>query len=77
LGLAAVAWSNRVALLAVGDPSAAFDAIALVGGLAEGAPRESRERGTWVSRTLEARDLVAFAVGDSFAQARFRLGLNA
>jgi cellulose synthase operon protein C len=76
LGLAAVAWSNRVALLAVGDPSAAFDAIALISGIVEGAPRESRERGTWVSRTLEARDLVAFAVGDSFAQARFRLGLN-
>jgi tetratricopeptide (TPR) repeat protein len=76
LGLAAVAWSNRVALLAVGDPSAAFDAIALVSGLVEGAPRESRERGTWVSRTLEARELVAFAVGDSFAQARSRLGLN-
>jgi tetratricopeptide (TPR) repeat protein len=75
LGAAALAWANRVALLAVGDPNVALDALARLGGLVDGAPRDVRERSAWVSRTPEARDLLVFGISDAFAQARSRLGL--
>jgi cellulose synthase operon protein C len=76
LGPAALCWGNRVALLALGDPNAALDAIAAAGGLAAGAPQEPAERAAWIARTPEARDLVAFAVTDAFAEARARLGFD-
>ncbi len=84
LGPAALAWANRVAFLALGDPNAALDAIASAGapgaigvvGPAKTAPRDPKERAAWVARTPEARDLVAFGVTDAFAEARARLGLD-
>jgi tetratricopeptide (TPR) repeat protein len=84
LGPAALAWANRVALLALGDPNAALDAIASAGapgavgvaGPAKTAPRDPKERAAWIARTPEARDLVAFGVTDAFAEARARLGLD-
>ena len=83
LGPAALAWANRVAFLALGDPNAALDAIASAGapgaigvaGPPKLAPRDPKERAAWVARTPEARDLVAFGVTDAFAEARSRLGL--
>jgi hypothetical protein len=84
LGPAALAWANRVALLALGDPNAALDAIASAGspgavgvaGPPRSAPRDPKERAAWVARTPEARDLVAFGVTEAFAEARARLGLD-
>ncbi len=76
LGGLAVAWADRVALLALGDPNVALDAIATAGGAPTGAPREPKERAAWIARTPEARDLIAFAVTDAFADARARLGLD-
>jgi cellulose synthase operon protein C len=76
LGPAALCWGNRVALLALGDPNAALDAIAATGGLPDGAPKDPNERAAWITRTPEARDLVAFAVTDAFAEARTRLGFD-
>jgi tetratricopeptide (TPR) repeat protein len=87
LGQAALAWADRVALLALGDPNAALDAIANAAGHVRasaegrtspgvGAPRDPAERATWIARTPEARDLVAFGVTDAFADARARLGLD-
>jgi tetratricopeptide (TPR) repeat protein len=84
LGPAALAWANRVALLALGDPNAALDAIASAGapgaigvvGPAKSAPKDPKERAAWVARTPEARDLVAFGVTDAFAETRARLGLD-
>jgi hypothetical protein len=84
LGPAALAWANRVAFLALGDPNAALDAIASAGspgavgvaGPPKSAPRDPKERAAWVARTPEARDLVAFGVTDAFAEARARLGLE-
>jgi tetratricopeptide (TPR) repeat protein len=76
LGPAALAWANRTALLATGDPNAALDAIAAAGGLPTGAPKDAKERATWLTRSAEARDVVAFGVGDAFAEARARLGLD-
>jgi tetratricopeptide (TPR) repeat protein len=84
LGPAALAWANRVAFLALGDANAALDAIASAGapgavgvaGPAKSAPKDPKERAAWVARTPEARDLVAFAVTDAFAEARARAGLS-
>jgi cellulose synthase operon protein C len=68
-------WANRVALLALGTPNDAIDAIASAGGLA-GAPRDPKERAAWLGRTQEARDVLAFGVTDAFAEARSSLGLD-
>jgi tetratricopeptide (TPR) repeat protein len=72
----ALMWANRVALLALGNPNDAIDAIASAGGLPGGAPRDPKERAAWLSRTAEARDVLAFGVTDAFAEARARLGLD-
>ncbi len=69
-------WANRVALLALGNPNDAIDAIASAAGLAGGAPRDPKERSTWLARTQEARDVLAFGVTDAFAEARSRLGID-
>lgn len=71
----AKAWANRVALLAVGDPNAALDAIAWDHGR-DAAPRGSEERAAWIARTAEARELMTFSVSDAYSEARARLGLD-
>ncbi len=76
LGPNALCWANRTALLALGDPNTALDAIAAAAGQAGGAPQDPAARATWIARTPEARDLVAFGVTDAFAEARARLGLD-
>ncbi len=75
LGPSAQAWANRVALLAVGDPSSALDAIAWSKGEPE-APRDPEARAAWIARTTEARELMTFSVTDAYAEARARLGLD-
>jgi hypothetical protein len=75
VGAAAVAWSNRAALLAIGDPTAAVEAIAWTTGL-EKAPSGAEERAGWVARTVEARELLVFSVSDPYSEARTRLGLD-
>jgi tetratricopeptide repeat protein len=76
LGGYAGGWADRVALLALGDCNAAMDAIAAASGAAAGAPREPKERAVWIARTAAARDLLAFAVTDAFAQVRAQLGAD-
>ncbi len=73
LGPLSIAWADRVALLGLGDPNAALDAIAASGETAVGAPRDPQERAAWIARTPEARDLVAFAVTDAFAEVSAQL----
>jgi cellulose synthase operon protein C len=75
LGPAAHAWANRVALLAVGDPNAALDAIAWSQN-EDAAPIGSEERAAWIARHAEARELMTFSVTDAYAEARIRLGLD-
>ncbi len=75
IGQAIHSWASRAALLAIGDPSAALDAIAW--GLEEdGAPTGSEERAAWIARHREARDLMTFSVTDGYADARVQLGLQ-
>jgi len=75
VGPSAHAWANRVALLAVGDPNAALDAIAW-GHDEDAAPTGSEERAAWIARHPEARELMTFSVTDAYAEARARLGLD-
>jgi tetratricopeptide (TPR) repeat protein len=75
LGIAALAWADRVALLALGDPLSALDAIAASTGMAP-APRDAPTRALWVSHSAEARDLMLFAVSDAVSQIYARLGLE-
>lgn len=75
LGAAAQAWANRVALLAVGDPNGALDAIAWAKG-EDAAPRGSEARAAWIARNAEARELMTFSVTDGYSEARSRLGLD-
>jgi tetratricopeptide (TPR) repeat protein len=75
LGGHATAWANRSALLGVGDPNAALEAIAWSLGTKDGAPEGAAARAAWIGRTHEAKDLLIFSVGDNYAEARARLHL--
>ena len=75
LGLTALGWANRTALLATGDLGAAFDAIALASGRRGGAPTDPQQRTAWITSNAEARDLLAFSVGEAYAEARHALRL--
>jgi hypothetical protein len=72
---AAIAWANRTALLAVGDPNAAFEAIAWSQGQ-QAAPDNAEGRAQWIARSLEVKDLVGFSVSEGYMDARSRLGLG-
>jgi hypothetical protein len=76
LGAMALAWANRAALLAIGDPNAALQAIAWSHGSAQGAPMKPDDRVAWLARTHEAKDLMTFSISDAYAEVRERLGLD-
>jgi hypothetical protein len=75
IGPSVIAWANRAALLAVGDPNVALDALAMSESDVRGAPEDAKERGAWIAKNGEARDLIAFSVSDGYAEARAKLGL--
>lgn len=75
LGVAIHQWGDRTGLLAVGSPSAALRALALVAGQLQGPP-PGPERVKWVIRNPEARDLAVFSVSEGYAEARGRLGVG-
>ena len=76
LGANALAWSNRTALLAVGDPNAALQGIAWSLGLKDGAPQDPEARAAWCAGTAEIKDVLGYSVTDAYAEARARLGLG-
>jgi hypothetical protein len=73
LGEAVNEWGSRTALLALGSPSIALDALQLTtvnGPL----PKDAAiERVKWVNRHAEARNLAIFFVSDGFMQLREQL----
>jgi hypothetical protein len=75
IGPSIIAWANHAALLAVGDLNVALDALAMSEGDVPGAPRDAKERGAWIAKNGEARDLIAFSVSDGYGEARTKLGL--
>ena len=76
LGASTITWADRIALLAVGDPTAALDGVAWSLGMNDGAPKDPDRRAAWVLHTAEVRDLLVFAVSDAFAEARVRAGIS-
>ena len=76
LGPNAIAWGNRVALLGLGDPNLALDAIGAAATPPVTVPADPTERASWIAKTPAARELIAFGVTDAFAEARVRLGLR-
>jgi tetratricopeptide (TPR) repeat protein len=69
-------FGNRAGLLAVGNPSAAIEGIALASGQGKAMPESGPDRLKWIVRNPEARDVAVFSVSDQYAQARASLGLN-
>src|SRR5262249_55183508 len=67
LGAAGGSWANRAALLAVGDPNGALDALAWTFN-EDAAPTDPEERAAWIARHHEARDLMTFSVTDAYAE---------
>ena len=76
LGGAILSWANHAALLGVGDLGAALDGIAYGSGPRGGTPPPPAERGAWIGRTPEAKELVAFSVSDGYTEARIKLGIR-
>jgi Tfp pilus assembly protein PilF len=76
LGASTIAWADRVALLAVGDPGAALDGIAWSLGMNDGAPKDLDRRAAWVLHTAEVRDLLVFGTSDAYAEARAKAGIT-
>jgi len=76
LGTAIHQWGNRTALLSAGSLVASLRGVAFAVGQPSGPPKEGPERVKWIVRNPEARDLATFCVGEQYAEARARLGLN-
>lgn len=69
-------WGSRTALLAMGDPNLALEAIAWASGSNQGPPASGSERVRWIGRQAEARDLIVFSVSDGYSDARSALGIG-
>jgi cellulose synthase operon protein C len=76
LGTALHQWGNRTALLSAGSLVASLRGVSFAVGQPGGPPKEGPDRVKWIVRNPEARDLATFCVGEQYAEARARLGLN-
>ncbi|HEY0463985.1 MAG TPA: hypothetical protein VGC79_07240, partial [Polyangiaceae bacterium] len=76
LGTALHQWGNRTALLSAGSLVASLRGVSFAVGQPGGPPKDGAERVKWIVRNPEARDLATFCVGEQYAEARTRLGLN-
>ena len=75
LASAAATWGDRVALLAVGDLGAALRGVAWTLGHKDLPLGDEPALRAWLKENPAARDLVAFAVSDAYAEARKRCGV--
>ncbi len=73
LGEAVNEWGSRAALLALGSPSSALDALLLATATGPVPKEAALERVKWVNRHAEARNLAIFFVSDGFMQLRGQL----
>ncbi len=71
LAAAASTWGDRVGLLAVGDLAAALRGVAWTLGQKE-VPTEPTALREWLSANPAARDLLLFAISDTYVEARKR-----
>ncbi len=75
LASAAATWGDRVGLLAVGDLRAALQGVAWTLGHKDVPFTDETAMRTWLKENAAARDLVAFAISDGYAEARARCGV--
>ncbi|MBI2391367.1 MAG: hypothetical protein HYV09_17385 [Deltaproteobacteria bacterium] len=75
LANAAAVWGDRVALLAVGDLGAALRGVAWTVGQKE-VPRDPAALRAWLAQNPAARDMVLFAISDTYVEARKRAGVG-
>jgi len=73
VGEAANEWGSRTAMLALGNPADALDALALTASVPPLPKDNPNERVKWVNRHAEARNLMIYAVSDAFLQLRSQL----
>jgi tetratricopeptide (TPR) repeat protein len=71
---AASTWGDRVALLAVGDVGAALRGVAWSLGQKE-VPKDPEELRKWLMENSAARELLMFAISDTYIEARQRAGV--
>jgi tetratricopeptide (TPR) repeat protein len=72
LGAAAYEWGSRTALLALGEPALALEAIAAGSGSSP-LPADTNERIKWITRHAEARNVMVFALSDAYLRLRTQL----
>ena len=70
LGEAVNEWGSRTALLALGDPAIALEAIATSIGSSPIPVNDPTERVKWIARHPEARNTIVFAVSDPYLRLR-------
>jgi hypothetical protein len=70
LGLMVQEWGSRTALLALGDPTIVFLAIATAYGQLDKFTGTNEERLKWLVRNPEARDIAVFSVTDNYLECR-------
>jgi tetratricopeptide (TPR) repeat protein len=74
IAASASTWGDRVALLAVGDLAAALRGVAWTIGQKE-VPTDPQAMRDWLRQNPAARDLVLFAISDTYVEARKRSGV--
>jgi cellulose synthase operon protein C len=73
LGEAVCAWGSRTALLALGNPAVALEAMTFAVGSGPLQATDVAERIKWIARHAEARNVMVFAVSDAYLRLRTQL----
>ena len=73
LGEAVCAWGSRTALLALGNPAIALEAMTFAVGSGPLQSTDVAERIKWIARHAEARNVIVFAVSDAYLRLRTQL----
>jgi hypothetical protein len=70
-------WASRVALLGIGDVSAAVEAIYRATHRDRPLPKDAESWTRWIATCEQARDLVGYSISEAYTEARRRAGLSA
>ena len=76
LTAAAATWGDRVALLSVGDIGAALRGVAWTLGQKEPTLADAEARKAWFDENPAARELISFAISDTYLEARKIAGVG-
>jgi hypothetical protein len=76
IGDALRSWASRVALLGVGDLSAAVEALFRSAHRDRPLPKDAESWSRWIAASDQARDLVGYSISEAYTEARRRAGLS-